>query len=512
MPKTVHSKLADALERAAKVARRNFLRASDLSRGDRNYLLRRGYLQEIIKGWYRLTRPVEREGESTAWYAGFWDFLSVYLEARFGADYCLSAPSSLDLHIGGNVVPQQVVVMSTKASTGRLDLPHKTSLVTYQDQKNIPAVIDEVRGLRTMPLSVALCRMPPVFFEKEPVNAEIALRTVKSVDDLARTVLETNSPTLAARLAGAYLFLKDTAKANHIINAARAADMIVEPRNPFVKTAPILSGSARLISPYAGRIEALYKTSREHVLDVFKDLPQKPVADPESYLGHVEAVYEHDAYNSLSIEGYQVTPELIQKIRDGDWNPDGNPKDQKEIAAKGYLLAFREVKRCVRLVLNGESAASVVRREYQTWYRALFSESVRSGILEPHRLAGHRNGPIYIRTSRHVPPPYDAVSDALDALFGSLETETEPIARAVLGHWLFGFIHPYNDGNGRTARFLMNVMMASGGYLWTIVRAERRTAYLETLDIASVKQDVTPFARFIREEMSVDWSKEPTRK
>ena len=171
-----------------------------------------------------------------------------------------------------------------------------------------------------MQLSVALCRMPPVFFEKDPINAEIALRTVKSADDLARIVLETNSPTLAARLAGAYLFLKDTAKANHIINAARAADMIVEPRNPFVKTAPILSGTARLISPYARRIEALYNTSREHVLEVFKDLPQKPVADPDSYLGHVEAVYEHDAYNSLSIEGYQVTPELIQKIRDGDWN------------------------------------------------------------------------------------------------------------------------------------------------------------------------------------------------
>lgn len=515
MPKAVHSKLADVLARAASVARRNILHASDLSRGDRNYLLPRGYLQEIIKGWYLLAQPVDLGGESTAWYASFWDFLSVYLEARFRVDYCLSAPSSLDLHIGGNVVPRQVVVMSTKASTGLLHLPHQTSLLTYQDRKNIPAVIEEFRGLRTMPVSVALCRMPPVFFEREPVNAEIALRMIKSVDDLARIVLETNSPTLAARLAGAYLFLNDTAKAHQIVNAARAADMIVEPKNPFAKSAPLLSGGSRLMSPYAGRIEALYKTAREQVFDVFKNLPQKPVVNPESYLRRLEAVYERDAYNSLSIEGYQVTPELIRKIRDGDWNPDGNPKDQKEIAAmaaKGYLLAFREVKKCVGLVLNGQSAATVARREYQTWYRALFSESVRAGILEPHRLAGHRNGPIYIRTSRHVPPPYDAVSDAMDALFGSLEAETEPIARAVLGHWLFGFIHPYIDGNGRTARFLMNVMMASGGYPWTIVRTERRAAYLETLDIASVEQDVTPFAQFIREEMSVDWTMEPVKK
>ena len=515
MPKTVHSKLANALERASRVARRHILRSSDLSRGDRSYLLPWGYLQEIIKGWYLLTRPVERAGESTAWYAAFWDFLAVYLESRFGTDYCLSAPSSLDLHIGGNVVPQQVVVMSTKGSSGRVDLPHNTSMVVYQDRKNIPAAVEEVRGLRTMPLSVALCRMPPSFFENDQVNAELALRAVRSVDDLSRIILETNSPTLAARLAGAYLFLDDRAKANQIIDAARSADMIVEPKNPFIKSAPILSGNVRLVSPYAGRIEALFKTSRGHVLDVFKDMPPVTVPDAEFYLHRVEAVYEHDAYNSLSIEGYQVTPELIEKIRNGDWNPDGNPKDQQEIAAmaaKGYLVAFREVKRCVGLVLKGEPASSVVRREYQTWYRSLFSESVRAGILEPHCLAGHRNGPIYIRASRHVPPPHDAVNDAMDALFGSLDAETEPIVRAVLGHWLFGFIHPYNDGNGRTARFLMNVMMASGGYPWTIVRATRRAAYLEALDIASVKQDVTDFAKFIREEMSVDWSKAPARK
>jgi hypothetical protein len=80
MPKTVHSKLADALERARRGARRHILRTSDLSRGDRSYLLPRGYLQQIIKGWYLLTKPIERAGESAAWYAAFWDFLVVYLE------------------------------------------------------------------------------------------------------------------------------------------------------------------------------------------------------------------------------------------------------------------------------------------------------------------------------------------------------------------------------------------------------------------------------------------------
>ena len=55
-----------------------------------------------------------------------------------------------------------------------------------------------------------------------------------------------------------------------------------------------------------------------------------------------------------------------------------------------------------------------------------------------------------------------------------LEAETEPSVRVVLGHFIFVYIHPYLDGNGRMGRFFMNVMLASGGYPWTIIPVERR--------------------------------------
>jgi Fic family protein len=78
-----------------------------------------------------------------------------------------------------------------------------------------------------------------------------------------------------------------------------------------------------------------------------------------------------------------------------------------------------------------------------------------------------------------------------------LESDDHPAARVVLGHFVFVYIHPYMDGNGRMGRFLMNVMLASGGFPWTIVPLERRDQYMAALEAASVREDIVPFARFL---------------
>jgi hypothetical protein len=507
---TNQARLADALERANSIARKGVVRSASLERRDQELLREGGYLHDICKGWYLLSRPTQRARESTVWYAAFWDFLAVYLQERFGSDYCLSALPSVEVHIGANLVPRQVTAITARGGTSNLELPHETSLLVYQDAKNLPREVDEVRDLRVMPLPVALCRIPVTFFQKRGTDAEIALRSLKSGDDLVRVILEAKSASLAGRFAGAYKFLGDEEWAQQIVKAAEAARIACHPENPFAQVAPVLDGTTRLVSPYAGRIEAMFRTMRQPGLDVFKDFKRPAFPGVGAYLQHVDDVYEHDAYNSLSIEGYQVTPELIERIRLGLWNPEADLADQEQVAAmaaKGYLEAFRLVKKSVRSVLEGQSAAVVAKSEYQDWYRALFSPSVQAGLLEAYQLAGHRNGRVFIRASRHVPPPSDAVTDAMTALFERLKNEPEAVVRGVLGHFLFGFIHPYFDGNGRMARFLMNVMFASGQYPWTIIRNVQRKQYLDALEAASTQQDIVPFARFIREEMSVDWSK-----
>jgi len=79
----------------------------------------------------------------------------------------------------------------------------------------------------------------------------------------------------------------------------------------------------------------------------------------------------------------------------------------------------------------------------------------------------------------HVPLNWDAVRATMPAFFDLLREEPHPAVRVVLGHFIF--IHPYMDGNGRVGRFLMNTMMASGGYPWTVIPVTDRNAYVNAL-------------------------------
>ena len=82
-------------------------------------------------------------------------------------------------------------------------------------------------------------------------------------------------------------------------------------------------------------------------------------------------------------------------------------------------------------------------------------------------------------------------------LFELLKNEEHAGVRAVMGHFVFVYIHPYMDGNGRIGRFLMNAMLASGGYPWTVIPLEEREQYMNALETASVNLDIKPFASFL---------------
>jgi hypothetical protein len=191
---------------------------------------------------------------------------------------------------------------------------------------------------------------------------------------------------------------------------------------------------------------------------------------------------------------------LIERVSSGNWNPDGDEADRQQrdaMAARGYWQAYQAVRNSLERALFGENAGTVAEQDHGTWYREMFAPSVAAGILRPADLAGYRNDQVYIRGSKHVPPSREAVRDMLPALFDLLKEETEASVRVVLGHFVFVYVHPYMDGNGRMGRFLMNLMLASGGYPWTVIPVEQRDDYMAALEEASVQQNIVPFTDFI---------------
>lgn len=504
---TFESLLANSLEQARQVAQDNIVHSSNLSRIDRERLLKAGWLTQVIRGWYILGHPGD-QGQSTRWFASYWDFIKQYLNKRFGADYCLSAEASLDFHLDQNAVPPQLVVMIAKGGGNRLELLHQTSLFMYETTE-LPSDRETRLGVQTLPLAAALCRSSPALFSHQPIKAEIALRMVDPTD-LVRILLKGGHTSIAGRLIGAYRFLGDDSTVRLIENSMANAGYQVRPENPFEANQPVFGKrSVRIISPYAARIHAQWQEMRDSIIVRFPE-PPGLTSDPVASVKEIEELYQHDAYHSLSIEGYEVTPELIERVRIGEWHPDINQSDAEQrnaMAAKGYADAFMYVCESVQKVFDGGHAGETVKQDLQDWYQALFSPGVQAGIIGAAELAGYRNAQVYIRNSDHVPLPKEALLDALDAYFECLINEPAPIVSAILGHFFFVFIHPYMDGNGRIARFIMNLMLASGGYRWTIIRSDRtrRGQYMQALEQASVHDNIIPFTEFIGEEMAVEW-------
>jgi fido (protein-threonine AMPylation protein) len=474
------------------------IKARDMTRTHRERLLANGFLREVIKGWYIPSRPDEVKGESTAWYASFWRFAAVYLETRFGKNWSLSPEQSLSLHGGNWTVPRQLVVRSPRARNKVTALPHGTSLLDLRAALPATADREEKDGLRIFSLESALVECSPQYFSSHATDVRAAMAMVRDETELLRRLLNGGHSTIAGRLAGAFRNSGRDRIADEITKAMVAAGYTMRESDPF-DDRPALALPAREPSPYVNRIRLLWQKMREPVIERFPKAPGLP-RNVVRYMKRVEEAYVTDAYHSLSIEGYRVTTDLIERVRSGSWNPDAHEQDREQrnaMAARGYWQAYQVVQKSIGRVLNRENPGQVAEEDHRAWYREMFAPSVAAGILKPTDLAGYRNGQVHIRQSMHVPLNREAVREAMPALFELLSAEEHPAVRVVLGHFIFVYIHPYMDGNGRMGRFLMNLMMASGGYPWTVIPVTERKPYMEALEKASVGEDIKPFAHFL---------------
>lgn len=494
--------LADAMEALHTLQKQGHLvvRSGEIDPVRIKALRKAGYLQPIMKGWYHLSDPSSRPGDTTPWTMSYWSFVQKYCEHRFGSDWVLSPEICLSLHTGSQVPVTQVMVHAPKGGNNAVELPGKRSLFDLR-VRELPEQgrrIQLPNGLRVYTPEATLIHMAENCYHTKAMSVAALMGSYRNVDALLRAVVGGAHRRPGNRLVGAFKHLGMDDHAKRLADGMRRADMDLRNENPFKgQGIAVVAGAA----PISNMLRAIWQRDRQAIIDLLP-APGGPV-EVDEVLEQIDDVYTHDAWNSLSIEGYRVSEEMVEKIRSGSWDPEADKSDatsRDAMAAKGYWNVFQSVREVVKTSIERGEPVSV-RDNLSDWYQDLFEPSIDAGILTRGQLIGYRNHPVFIRTANHVPPAREKLMDAMETYFDLLDEEEHSGVRAVLGHWLLGYIHPYPDGNGRLARFVMNAVLASSGYPWAVIRLDQRRRYMQALDAASFGGDIAPFAKLISEHL-----------
>ncbi|OXS58355.1 cell filamentation protein Fic [Cohnella sp. CIP 111063] len=143
------------------------------------------------------------------------------------------------------------------------------------------------------------------------------------------------------------------------------------------------------------------------------------------------------------------------------------------------------------------------------WQIKSIHSLILKGILDDQ--AGvYRTQNVLISGAKHVPPDYSQVPELIANFTQWLEeegTNLHPVARAAVIHSEFVKIHPFVDGNGRTARLLLNFELMKNGYPPIVIEKEQRLAYYTALDETHMTGDFSTFINFVTPivDRTFDW-------
>jgi Fic family protein len=188
---------------------------------------------------------------------------------------------------------------------------------------------------------------------------------------------------------------------------------------------------------------------------------------------------------STMIEGNRLTQEQVTKVIDRREHFPGRARDEKEVL--GYYVALEQ------LEAYAASGAPLGEAQVRTLHALVMAEGRRRAKPTPYR-----DGQNVIRDSRtrrivFMPPVAKDVpalmKDLVAWLGAAAQRELPCPIRAAIAHYQFATIHPYYDGNGRTARLLTTLVLHLGGYdlkgLYSLEEyyARNLSAYYEALSV-----------------------------
>ncbi len=202
-------------------------------------------------------------------------------------------------------------------------------------------------------------------------------------------------------------------------------------------------------------------------------------------------------YNSNAIEGNSLTlKETFLVINEGITIKGKPLKDHLE--AKNHYEALEYLSGLVEKSRKQTISEQLIRNLHQV----IMQETEK-------KWAGkYRNSNVIIGGAEHKPPDAISVPYQMAKLikwWQDLQKKLDVIELAAIIHHKLVYIHPFFDGNGRTARLIMNLILMQGGYPLVVILKNDRRKYYRVLSEAD-KDNVIPFVRFIAQavERSLD--------
>ena len=230
--------------------------------------------------------------------------------------------------------------------------------------------------------------------------------------------------------------------------------------------------------------------------DFFKELDEKkqkldskrPL--PKETLKSLEENFKLEwTYNSNAIEGNTLTLKETKVVLEGITIGGKTMREHLEAINHKEAIDFLE-----ELVQDNNELSEIdIKNIHAIVLKGIDNENAGRYRIENVIISG----------ASHIPPDAIIVPESMEKLiyrYDEWKEKYHPIIVAALLHAEFVKIHPFIDGNGRTARLLMNFEVMKNGYPPIIIKNEERLKYYDALDVGALTGDYTDFVKMVTKQ------------
>lgn len=209
------------------------------------------------------------------------------------------------------------------------------------------------------------------------------------------------------------------------------------------------------------------------------------ILDHQEYL---EDLITRSTYHSNGIEGSTLTYAETYAILYNDNSFKIEGKEPREIYEainhkKALELVFENLKN------NDEFDERLIKK---------LNETINKDIKETE---GYRKVQVFIRGSEHIPPEPQKIPNLMNYfIYNYNHNEEELFTKIARFHIEFEKIHPFEDGNGRTGRLLINYELLKNDIYPVVITKENRVKYFEFLR----QNDINGFAEWLRDLSNIE--------